>query len=183
MLSTMQSVSDENPSRIVNFNVVPSATDILLGKRKIEVLRTLEGVPEHGVEPISLMTVQFNIQRFSHRAMKRTMDIALAIPMMLFGILRKSIRPSERSEAFVNSARGVLRGDLSIVGIENSTGGTARLSKSGMTSLAKITLRSVSDARTEDIEQLDLYYAQNHTLGMDIEIMLRSIASKGRLSG
>jgi hypothetical protein len=182
MLGIMQRISDENPSRIVNFNVVPSATDILLGKRKIEVLRTLEGIPENGLEPISLMPVQFNIQRFSHRAIKRSVDVVLAPPMLLFGFIRKSIRPGERSEVFMENARGVLRGEISIVGIELMNGGSARLSKSGMTSLAKITLRSVADARTEDIEQLDLYYAQNHTLGMDIEIMLRSLAPARRRS-
>jgi GT2 family glycosyltransferase len=182
MLGIMQRISDENPSRIVNFNVVPTATDILLGKRKIEVLRTLEAVPENNVEPISLMPVQFNIQRFSHRTIKRTIDVILAPLLMLFGLIRKSLRPGERSEVFMKKARGVLHGELSIVGIELANRAHIGLSKSGMTSLAKITLRSVADASTEDVEQLDLYYAQNHTLGMDLEIMLRSLAGKGNSS-
>jgi hypothetical protein len=43
-------------------------------------------------------------------------------------------------------------------------------------SLADITYpASPGIARNEDIEQVNLYYARNHTIGMDIEILLRSV--------
>jgi lipopolysaccharide/colanic/teichoic acid biosynthesis glycosyltransferase len=54
------------------------------------------------------------------------------------------------------------------------------LSKSGLTSLAAITLPNSGMDREEDIEQIDLYYAQNHTIGMDLEIIIRSAFSRGK---
>ncbi|HET6513297.1 MAG TPA: glycosyltransferase, partial [Candidatus Kapabacteria bacterium] len=61
MLHLMQQVSDQNPATIVNFNVVPSATDVILGRRKIEMLT--EG-PD---SVLGLIPLEYNVQRLSHK--------------------------------------------------------------------------------------------------------------------
>jgi GT2 family glycosyltransferase len=170
MLETMQRVSEENPSRNVNFNVVPTASDVLLAKRKIESLQ-----PERGGESLALLPVHYNIQRLSHRLPKRLLDLLVLPLLYLWAGVWRLFSQSESAERLLQSCRGILRGELSLVGIESRTTKSRSLTKVGLTSLARITLDPFSTARSEDVEQLDRYYAENHTLGMDIEILVRSV--------
>ena len=80
--------------------------------------------------------------------------------------LYAAITKDEGARENVTKLNQVLRGDLSLVGVA-ARSKSSQLSKAGMTSLAAITLASPADARDEDIEQLDLYYARHHSLGMD----------------
>jgi len=170
MLETMQRVSEENPSRIVNFNVVPTASDILLAKRKIEALQ-----PERGREGIALLPVHYNIQRLSHRLPKRALDL-LAVPFLYaWAFIWRLFSRTDAPRQLIENCIRILRGNLSLVGIESRTSSSRSLTKTGLTSLARITLDPLASARTEDIEQLDRYYAENHTIGMDLEILLRSV--------
>jgi hypothetical protein len=166
----MQRVSEENPSRNVNFNVVPTASDVLLAKRKIESLQ-----PERGGESLALLPVHYNIQRLSHRLPKRLLDLLVLPLLYLWAGVWRLFSQSESAERLLQSCRGILRGELSLVGIESRTTKSRSLTKVGLTSLARITLDPFSTARSEDVEQLDRYYAENHTLGMDIEILVRSV--------
>jgi O-antigen biosynthesis protein len=168
MLRVMQQVSDLNPSMIVNFNVVPSATDVILGRRKIEMLA------EEPNSVIGLIPLEYNVQRISHRLTKRVIDLVLSALALPFVAVHAAITKDESARETVTNLNRVLRGDLSLVGVAAKSR-TAPLSKAGLTSLASITLPDPSGAREEDIEQLDLYYAKHHTLGMDLEILLRSL--------
>lgn len=173
MLHVMQQVSEQNPDVIVNFNVVPSATDVILGRRKIEMLA--EG-PD---SVLGLIPLEYNVQRLSHKFAKRVIDVGLSALALPFAALYASLTKDEGARETVKQLNQVLRGELSLVGVAAKAKGT-QLSKAGLTSLAAITLASPADARDEDIEQLDLYYARHHSLGMDLEILLRTIFLRRR---
>jgi GT2 family glycosyltransferase len=173
MLHVMQQVSEQNPTDIVNFNVVPSATDVILGRRKIEMLT--EG-PD---SVLGLIPLEYNVQRLSHKFAKRLVDVSLSAIALPFVGLYASITKDEGARESVKQLNQVLRGDLSLVGVAARKKGS-QLSKAGITSLAAITLASPDEARDEDIEQLDLYYARHHSLGMDLEILLRSLLLRRR---
>ncbi|MEO6941247.1 MAG: glycosyltransferase [Candidatus Kapaibacterium sp.] len=175
MLSIMQKVSEENPSRIVNFNVVPTASNVLLARKKIEVL-----TPSSGADQVAIIPVHFNIQRLSHRIGKRVLDVTLALLIIPIEGLLQIIRPTSARKKTLDSCWRVLRGELSLVGAAGKLHSSGMLSKSGLTSLAAITLPNSGMDREEDIEQIDLYYAQNHTIGMDLEIIIRSAFSRGK---
>ena len=173
MLVVMQRVSDENPTRIVNFNVIPTASDVLLGRKKIEVL-----APAASEDSLPLITIHYNVQRFSHRILKRLLDLLLA-PILIVAVgIVQLFRPNAMRGKFLDDCKKILRGDLSVVGVASPRTRLNPLAKSGLTSLAGITLGSLQQARLEDIEQLDLYYAQNHSLGMDLEIIFRSMLTR-----
>lgn len=168
MLHVMQAVSEQNPSRIVNFNVVPSATDVVLGRHKIELLS-----PRGEGDVIGLIPLQYNIHRFSHRLIKRAFDLLVAGITLPFVSLARAFG-SQSAARLHPKLHQVLKGELSIVGSIGEEPSNA-LCRAGVTSLADITLRSTSTARPEDLEQINLYYAKHHTFGMDMEILLRSI--------
>lgn len=170
MLLVMQQVSDENPALLVNFNVVPTATDVVLGRNKIELLSN-----DNTSEVLGLIPLEYNIQRISHKIAKRSFDILLSALLFPLVGLYVLIARSENARRFWSQINSVLRGELSLVGVASE--GRDKLSKSGLTSLAAITLKSPHTARPEDIAQLDLYYARHHTLGMDMEILFRSLFS------
>lgn len=169
MLTLMQRVADENLSRFVNFNVVPEASEVLLSKRKIEILSDAEG------EPIALLPMQYNIQRISHKVAKRLFDLTASFVVLPVLHIAQLVRPTSYRGELMEQCKQVLRGELSWVGAA-AKGSASSLSKHGVTSLAAITLGS--QEQVQDIEQIDLYYARNHTIGMDIEILLRSMMQR-----
>lgn len=161
MLTAMQRVYGDLEAQEVSFNVVPQATDVLLSRSKIEVI-----TPEDSSDSLAVMPLEYNVQKMSHRVAKRIFDICvgcLAYPFLL---------PSGKSSGIGS----VLRGKLSLVGIHSSGTHTRKLAKHGLLSLVDITYNiPTTEIRPEDIDQLNLYYARNHTIGMDIEILLRSV--------
>jgi GT2 family glycosyltransferase len=171
MLLAMQRVSNDLDTQEVSFNVVPQATDVLLSRSKIEVIS-----PPDAETSFAVMPLEYNIQKISHRLAKRLFDIfigVLAFPVVsLFALFRNS----SSEETTLSALKDVLKGNRSLVGIRPTGETSPRLAKTGMMSLADITYpASPGIARNEDIEQVNLYYARNHTIGMDIEILLRSV--------
>jgi len=174
MLAAMQQVSSEVSSQEVNFNVVPQASDVLLSRSKIELI-----APPTAPESLALMPLEYNVQKMSHRIAKRTLDIFCAlIAYPLIGLANILSRSDKRS-ALIGELGQVLKGKRSLVGLSRSTNEGTKLAKIGVVSLADITGNHPSGAlRAEDIDQMNIYYARHHTIGMDIEILLRKIFSK-----
>lgn len=171
MLTAMQRVSDEAPVE-VSFNVVPQATDVLLSRSKIEVIS-----PAPSQESLAVMPLEYNVHRLSHRFVKRSVDIivaALTIPVL--AVVQLIHRRPQRKETLRRLGE-VFRGKLSLVGIRAARSEDRWLCKEGVTSLADLS-SGTATLRTEDVEQMNLYYARHHTFGMDIEILLRSIFAR-----
>jgi GT2 family glycosyltransferase len=165
MLEAMQRVAREVTAMRVNFNMVPSATDVLLGRQKIELLSK---DPNSG---LALMPIELNLHRISHRIAKRLLDLTvsgLALPVVAF---RSAIAPRRHSD--LTMWQQIFRGKVTLVGFASGEARASYDSKPGLTSLAAVA--APRDARAEDIHQFDQYYARNHTLGMDCEILLKAL--------
>jgi GT2 family glycosyltransferase len=170
MLASMQRVSAVNLGKPVNFNVVPTASDVLIGRTKIELLT---GAPQ---ESLALLPLEYNLARLSHRFAKRALDLALSAAAILgLGILN-ALRPSATRQQQLARMREVLRGDRSLVGIAGEIAETKGFAKRGLTSLARVA--ASTGVRTEDIEQFDHYYARHHTIGMDLEILIKTFLQR-----
>jgi len=166
MLAIMQRVSAENPSLRVNFNMVPTASEVLLGKHRIELLTpSADG-------GLALMPVEYNLQRISHRAVKRLLDVvvsAVALPFVAIVSLIATSRERDKLDMWTS----IFRGEGTLVGVAGREARSAFFAKPGLTSLAAVA--APRDVRDEDIHQFDQYYARNHTLGMDCEILLKTV--------
>lgn len=163
MLETMQRVSHESAGSRVNFNMVPSATDVLLGRQKIEVLS------ENPDTAFALMPIDLNVHRVSHRLAKRLLDITVGTLALPVAMLRALLTRKDDSTVW----KQILRGDLTLVGFASGEACAAYFGKPGLTSLAAVA--APRNARSEDIHQFDEYYARNHTIGMDCEILVKSM--------
>lgn len=166
MLGAMHRVSREATSARVNFNMVPTATDVMLSRRKIEILSADAS--------LALMPFELNLQRVTHRIAKRLLDLtvsAFALPLTALCSLTSSERQAQRLVW-----KEVFRGNATLVGLASGEAQAAWLGKPGMTSLAAVA--APRDARAEDIHQFDQYYARNHTFGMDCEILLKAFLNR-----
>ncbi len=170
VLTIMQRTSQENPSMRVNFSMVPAASDVLLGKQNIELLTEAAG------EPLALLPIVYNLDRFSHRLAKRLLDIAVSGMILPLFAAASLLRPTkiwrERRDAWAE----IFIGQRTLVGVEGIGDRKAYYPKPGLTSLAAVTAKN--NQREEDIQQFDQYYARNHTIGMDCEILLKAIFAR-----
>jgi lipopolysaccharide/colanic/teichoic acid biosynthesis glycosyltransferase len=161
----------------VNFSMVPIASDVLLGRDKIEILTETVG------NSVALLPVQHNLDLLSHRFSKRVLDISIsgmALPALAISYLLKPVR--ERREALEKWAK-VFRGEWTLVGMEGTANGERDTydAKKSITSLAAVAapyswrggFNENSAVHEEDVRQFDQYYARNHTLGMDCEILFK----------
>lgn len=171
MLLAMQAVSGDELTAEVSFNVVPQASDVLLSRSKIELIR-----PAESPESLALMPLEYNIQRMSHRVAKRILDIfgsVLAFPLVWLGSL--IFRKADLRE-LLGKLRSVFMGKQSLVGIRSTGSDDRKYAKIGLVSLSDVTSGPVSGLlRSEDIDQMNLYYARHHSIAMDIEILLRKL--------
>lgn len=168
MLSAMQRVSDDVTTHEVSFNVVPNATDVLLSRSKIEIIS-----PATSGESLAVMPLEYNVQKISHRIAKRFFDISIAT--IAFPVATVWRFYDSKHKVILGQLSQVIRGKLSLVGVRSSGGSSVRLAKEGVLSLADLSLGNTRTLRAEDIDQMNLYYARHHTIGMDFEILLRSI--------
>jgi len=125
------------------------------------------------------MPLEYNVQKMSHRIVKRLLDIICAlIAYPVVGSLNLLARSEKRTD-LLHELGQVLRGERSLVGLSRSTKEGTKLAKIGVVSLADITgYQASGNLRAEDIDQMNIYYARHHTIGMDIEILLRRLFSK-----
>ncbi len=166
VLGIMQRTSESLPIR-VNFSMVPVASDILIGREKIELLTDDSG------DSLALVSVENNLGRLSHRFSKRVFDLAVSSAMLPFVALAAAIMPSNERVTQLRLWGSVFRGERTLVGVEDAREREVYYAKEGFTSLAAVT--AGSEWRDEDIRQFDRYYARNHSLGMDCEILLKAV--------
>ena len=176
VLAIMQRTSEENPSLRVNFSMVPAASDVLLGKQNIEMLTG------NGGESLPLLAVEYNLERISHRFAKRALDLAVSGVMLPVLACFSLVRPSEARRVRMSAWRDIFSGRRTLVGVEGMREREAYYPKPGLTSLAAVSVRGAArwNPREEDVRQFDQYYARNHTIGMDCEILLKAMFARER---
>jgi GT2 family glycosyltransferase/lipopolysaccharide/colanic/teichoic acid biosynthesis glycosyltransferase len=186
------SIIGRSRDRSVNFRLVPTSLEVIIGKTHIDQL-----------DDIPLVDIDYNIDRFSNRIVKRAFDIVLSIFLLLlvypFVILKHALRSSTSaaSRSALLQLPNVLKGAMSFVGpivskkageknspdivnygMNASLNGGLYLGKSGLTGLVQ--LRSESELTREEIERYNIYYAKNQSLLLDIEVLLKSLGRRQR---
>ncbi len=147
----------------VEIKVSGSEKDYLVGKSSVTML-----------DNIPLLNLQYNILSPGHRITKRIVDLMISVPVLLFIfpfiylISKQSAKQSSFSK-FISGFPKVLSGKSSLVGpaIENKIKGIY-LGKPGLTGFW---FTEQFEPSAEEEEKLNIYYARNQNIWLDLEIL------------
>lgn len=183
------SVMGKSRDRTVNFRLVPSSLEVVIGKTSIDQL-----------DDLPLVEIDYNIDRPMNRFGKRFLD--MVVGSFLFCTLyplEKMVLNSHKRKRAESGKRilllpRVLSGELSLVGRalpshlsprkdgerlafarNGKSGAKPYLGKVGLTGLAQLHL--TEGLTSEEVEKYNLYYAKNQSLILDLEILLKSLFS------
>ncbi len=168
------SVISRSKHRTVNYRLVPSSLEVIIGKTHIDEL-----------DDIPLVDIEYNINRFANRVFKRGFDIACSVIFLItiYPVLAIERRMGNRLSGFesrILMVPDVLRGKISFVGPPMDMGGNGEtdrhsdrfLGKPGLTGLVQV--RYHEDLTPDEVEKYNLYYAKNQSFMLDVEILLKS---------
>ena len=172
------------------FKLIPESMEFILGKSNVEYL-----------ESIPLVKVEFEYSKPSNKFLKRSLDLIISIPMLLILILpigvlmlfSKAEDINIKGLNFYKNGTGrkwrnrlkavyyICIGKMSLVGASlNSSSSTEKDYKLGITGLVQINQsKIVSDTNSENF---DLYYLQNYSIWVDIDILAKSMLNRYTLS-
>ena len=172
------SVIGRTHAQSVNFHLVPSTLEVIIGKGSVDSL-----------DELPLVQITYNIEKATNRALKRLFDICLSVVLLIsiypFLYLKKVLTGKTRSE-FILRVPKVLGGTLSLVGPpDDSTAAPGLnhqsvlyLGKPGLTGLIQLQKNRVLEVQEK--EQYNLYYAKNQSLALDVEILLKTMLRQRR---
>ncbi len=176
----LRQISILQNERVV-FKLIPDSMDFILGKSNVEYL-----------ESIPLVEVGFSFSKGINHFLKRGMDIVIAFPLLIIlapitlpGILFSKYRKEKVSNFnFYNPPKEnkwknrlilfwyILKGDMSLVGGSINTSLRNPQLKPAMTGTVQMNESRIQTE--EDKENYELYYLQNYSIWMDIDILLKS---------
>jgi O-antigen biosynthesis protein len=165
------SVISRSREQIVNFHLVPTTMEVIVGKASVDSL-----------DDLPLVQIAYNIDKPSHIFTKRTFDIIFS------GLLLTTVYPIFRLSAAMASKEGngflggiplVFKGTWSFVGTPvagsrnpDQFGDLLFLGKPGLTGLVQLQQdRALTD---DERTQYDLYYARNQSVLLDLEILIKT---------
>ena len=170
-------------SNEVIFKLIPDSMDFILGKSNVEYL-----------ESIPLVEVGFAYSKGTNQFLKRVVDLSIAIPcwavlwILTFPWLMFTKTPKSDvsglkfySDPLQNKWKNrvlmfwnVARGKMSLVGSPLFyKPGSGYKSKTGLTGLIQLNQSRIQSL--EDQENYELYYVQNYSIWMDVDIMMKTI--------
>jgi O-antigen biosynthesis protein len=154
----------------VDFMVAGKELDYLVGKSSITML-----------DDIALLKVQYNISDFSYKIIKQIFDFVLSIILILLCLypliylISKFTSKKSDVKKFILDLPKVLIGEKSFVGpCVSSYYGELYVGKIGLTGLWSVENLSRDDE--EEMKSLDLFYAKNQSIWLDLEILGRTIS-------
>ncbi len=166
--SEILSIISRIKEKSVNFKLALAGSDLILSKASIDSL-----------DDIPVLDIDYNINRFLNRFSKRIFDIVLSLPLLIFlyplVYFKKSLRKeiSEFEEKILLLPK-VLSGQLTLVGRPlDSLDAQMYLGKKGLTGIVRIS--NPENLTPEEIERLNIFYARNQSLALDIEILIRTL--------
>lgn len=165
----MFSVVSECQGENVEFLVAGRELDYLVGKSSVTML-----------DDIALLKVNYNISSFSRRATKRIFDLTLStvILFLVYPFIYLFQKITSKNSNFVQFILGVPKvfiGRKSFVGPRDSSyRGDLFVGKSGLTGLWFV--EDFLETDTEEIKKLDIFYAKNQNIWLDIEILGRTFS-------
>ena len=150
----------------VEFLVAGTELDYLVGKSSVTML-----------DNIPLLKVNYNISETFHKVSKSIFDFSFALLLLLiypFVIILSFVKKKKDFAKFVLSAPTVLIRKKSFVGPKELSKKNFYLGKTGVTGLWYIENYKSSD--NKDFEKLDIYYAKNQNIWLDLEIIGKSFS-------
>ncbi len=171
------SVIARSNDRSVNYRLVPNSLEAIVGKTRIDELDTLP-----------LVEIEYNLRKPGNRILKRTFDLvcSLVLFVTVFPVTWtwKSIVPSSRFGVLgtrILLLPRVFSGRISLVGrplsdtddVDGQDSSRSYLGPKGLTGLVQVNLHKGLDA--DEVERYKLYYAKNYTIGLDLQIILKSL--------
>jgi O-antigen biosynthesis protein len=144
----------------VEFKIVPQGLDLMIGKGTIDELTST----------VPLAEVDYNLSRPARQQSKRLADIIVALPILIFSpfLWLFGHRHIFRSLGLVIVGRRTWVGAASSETEQTKSG--IFIGKRGVWSLADL-----RKAQSSMAEQVDIYYAKNSSLGLDLEILMKSL--------
>ena len=165
MFSVVSLCQGEN----VEFMVAGSKLDYLVGKSTITML-----------DDIPLLKIHYNISAFTHTITKALFDRLLSFMILLFVfpfiyLIHRAAGKENDFIRFVLSVPGVLMGRKSFVGPRiNSYYSDLYLGKTGLTGLWYTD--SFDQFDEEEENKLNIFYARNQNIWLDLEILGKSLS-------
>ncbi len=161
----MMSIVSSSKSNNIDFKIVGSDMNFVVGKSSVTML-----------DDIPLVELSYNIASPSVRILKVMFDYILAVSV-LFSIypfiyfLSKLSGKQTEFRKFILAVPSVLSGKKSFVGLkEFHQYGNTDIGKTGLTGLWYI-----DDGNFSDSEKLDIYYAKNQNVWLDLEILGKTL--------
>ena len=160
----MFSIVAESQGINVEFLVAGKELDYLVGKSSITML-----------DDVSLLKVQYNISSLIHRFTKRSFDLALSSLILILVypfiyLFEKFISRKNDFVQFILNIPDVFLGQKSFVGPRTfSFHDDLYVGKTGLTGYWY--LENVFENDADDIKKLDIFYAKNSNIWLDLEIL------------
>ena len=182
MLHAINKLQNEN----IICKLIPESMDFILGKSNVEYL-----------ESIPLIKVEFEYSKPANRFIKRVFDVFLSLPLFLVLLITvsPSVFLSKKQKVKFNglvffkdgkTARWknrlyamayVFSGKMSFVGSPFYQEKSNYLKyKKGITGLVQVNESKMLSI--EDREQFDIYYLQNYSIWMDVDILAKSLFNR-----
>ncbi len=165
----MFSVVAECQGLNVEFLVAGKELDYLVGKSSITML-----------DDIPLLKVQYNISSYFHRASKQIMDIILSslILFLVYPFIYLFQKLRSKKSKFTQLILGipsVFIGKKSFVGPRDSSyHGDLYVGKTGLTGFWFV--ENLLENDIEEIKKLDIFYAKNQNIWLDLEILGKTLS-------
>lgn len=160
------SVISKSNDRSVNYKLIPTDMEVVIGKGTIDQL-----------DEVPLIEIEYRINKQFNRFTKRIFDVGFGLlflvslyPFRTLLIRRKNRKPGN----WIDQLPKVVSGSMSFVGppADTVTRNGTILGKPGLTGLVQ--LQRDNDLDPGDIHNYNVYYAKNHSLFMDIEILMKN---------
>ncbi len=161
----MMSIVSKNTSQGIDFKLVGSSLDFLVGKASVAVL-----------EDIPLIDIHLNISNPISRFIKSVMDYTISSFALIFiypwvYLIEKLSRKESDFRKFILSIPSIFTGRVSLVGPKVQSGESKMfLGKKGLTGLWYLEKETGGSS-----EKLDLIYARNQNVWLDLEILGKTL--------
>jgi hypothetical protein len=153
-----------NQGQSTQFHLVDKNYDFIIGKKDVMEL-----------DDLPLIEIEYNIAQPIHRYLKRMFDVivSLALLILIYPFLFSIGLVSNKKNKLLYLPK-VISGKYSLVGPPiNGTGSSIYLGKPGLTGIVQI--NENKNLSSEEIEHMNIYYARNQNIWLDVEIIIKQI--------